>query len=41
MPTNYVIEMFCDRVAASMIYQKDKYKDDSALIYYEMEEIES
>lgn len=35
MPTNYVIEMFCDRVAASMIYQKDKYKDDSALIYYE------
>ena len=23
MPTNYVIEMFCDRVAASMIYQKE------------------
>lgn len=35
MPTNYVIEMFCDRVAASMIYQKEQYKDDSALIYYE------
>ena len=35
MPTNYVIEMFCDRVAASMIYQKEKYRDDSALIYYE------
>ena len=35
MPLRFVIEMFCDRVAASMIYQKDKYKDDSALIYYE------
>ena len=34
MPTNYVIEMFCDRVAASMIYQKDKYTDRSALDYY-------
>ena len=35
MPTNYVIEMFCDRVAASMIYQKEKYTDSSALEYYE------
>ena len=35
MPINYVIEMFCDRVAASMIYQKDKYTDSSALEYYE------
>jgi hypothetical protein len=34
MPVNYVIEMFCDRVAASMIYQKDKYTDRSALDYY-------
>lgn len=34
MPTNYVIEMFCDRVAASMIYQKEKYNDASALNYY-------
>ena len=34
MPTNYVIEMFCDRVAASMIYQKEKYTDSSALEYY-------
>ncbi|MGN1277656.1 MAG: DUF5662 family protein [Floccifex sp.] len=34
MPVNYVIEMFCDRVAASMIYQKDKYTDSSALDYY-------
>ena len=35
MPTNYVIEMFCDRVAASMIYQKENYTDSSALEYYE------
>ena len=35
MPVNYVVEMFCDRVAASMIYQKDKYTDSSALEYYE------
>lgn len=34
MPVNYVIEMFCDRVAASMIYQKEKYTDRSALDYY-------
>lgn len=35
MPTNYVIEMFCDRVVASQIYQKDAYQDDSALLYYQ------
>ena len=35
MPLKYVIEMFCDRVAASMIYQKEKYTDSSALEYYE------
>lgn len=34
MPVNYVIEMFCDRVAASQIYQKDQYTDHSALDYY-------
>ena len=34
MPVNYVIEIFCDRVAASMIYQKEKYTDSSALDYY-------
>lgn len=34
MPTNYVIEMFCDRVAACQTYQKEAYRDDSALIYY-------
>lgn len=34
MPINYVVEMFVDRVSASKIYQKDKYTDESALIYY-------
>ena len=34
MPDNYIIEMFCDRVAASKIYKGDKYTDRSALDYY-------
>ena len=34
MPLNYVIEMFCDRVAASKIYLKDVYTDKSALEYF-------
>lgn len=34
MERRYVAEMFCDRVAASMVYQKDKYTDRSALEYY-------
>lgn len=34
MPLKYVKEMFCDRVAASKIYQKDKYTDASALEYF-------
>ena len=34
MPLVYVIEMFCDRVAACKVYQKDKYTDSSALEYY-------
>ena len=35
MPVRYVCEMFIDRVSASKNYQKDKYTDSSALIYYE------
>lgn len=35
MPVKYVVEMYVDRVAASKNYQKDKYRDDSALIYYQ------
>ncbi len=34
MPDNYIVEMFCDRVAASKIYHKDDYTDSSALQYY-------
>lgn len=34
IPMVYVAEMFCDRVAASMIYLKDQYTDQSALDYY-------
>ena len=31
MPVKYVAEMFCDRVAASRIYNKDKYKDSDPI----------
>lgn len=34
MPFNFVVEMFCDRVAACQVYQKVKYTDRSALDYY-------
>lgn len=34
MPLRYVAEMFCDRVAASKIYQGKNYADDSALKYF-------
>ncbi len=34
MPTRYVVEMFCDRIAACKVYQKDKYTDRSPLEYY-------
>ena len=34
MPVNYIVEMFCDRTAACMIYKKDKYTDASSLEYF-------
>lgn len=34
MPINFVAEMFIDRVSASKNYQKEKYTDESSLIYY-------
>ena len=34
MPVKYVIEMFCDRVAASKIYQGKNYKDTHPLDYF-------
>lgn len=35
MPTRYVLEMFCDRIAASMTYQGKRYQDAFPLAYYE------
>ena len=34
MKVKYVAEMFCDRIAASRIYNKEKYKDSDPLDYY-------
>lgn len=34
MPLRYVVEMFCDRVAASKIYQGKKYTDSAPLEYF-------
>lgn len=35
MPLKYVVEMFCDRIAACKNYQKEAYTDASPLVYYE------
>lgn len=35
MPVRYLVEMFCDRVAASKIYQGDKYNNSHPLKYFE------
>ncbi|MBE7020823.1 MAG: catalase [Ruminococcaceae bacterium] len=34
MPVKFLKEMFCDRVAASKIYNKDKYTDGDSYDYY-------
>ena len=34
MPLNYVLEMFCDRVAASKIYNPETYNDTMPMEYY-------
>lgn len=34
MPTVYLIEMFCDRVAASKTYQGDNYTDEHPINYF-------
>ena len=33
MPLNYLLEAACDKIAASMIYKKDQYRDDSAYLF--------
>ena len=35
MPYRYVLEMFCDRIAASMVYRGKDYDDSYPLAYYE------
>ncbi len=35
MPGRYVVEMFCDRVAASKIYNGESYRDSDPLRYYQ------
>lgn len=34
MPLKYCLEMFCDRVAASKTYQKEKYTDSHPIEYF-------
>ena len=34
MPVKYVVEMFCDRMAASRTYRRDKYCDSDSYDYY-------
>ena len=35
MPLKYVVEMFCDRVAAGKVYLKEKYTDRSPYEYFD------
>ena len=35
MPVKYVVEMFCDRVAASKNYRREKYTDADAYEYFQ------
>ena len=34
MPKRYIAEMIMDRIAASKVYEGDKYTDGSALAYF-------
>lgn len=34
MPVKYVVEMFCDRIAASRTYRKERYRDSDPYDYY-------
>ena len=35
MPVKYVAEMFCDRIAACRVYQKERYTDASPYDYFQ------
>lgn len=39
MPDKYIKEMFCDRLAASMIYKKDAYNDSFPLEFFTREKV--
>ncbi|MBR1743849.1 MAG: catalase [Lachnospiraceae bacterium] len=39
MPDRYIVEMFCDRIAASKNYNRDTYDDSFPLRYYEKNKI--
>lgn len=39
MPIKYVVEMFCDRVAASKIYNGKNYKDSDPFTYFAESEV--
>ena len=34
MPINYIVEMFCDRIAATMVYKGKDYNNQAPLDYY-------
>lgn len=34
MPTRYVVEMLCDRIAACKVYQGERYTQQSALVFF-------
>lgn len=38
MPVRYVVEMLCDRLAASKVYSGSRYTDQSALDYFRLEQ---
>ena len=35
MPEKYIVESFCDRIAASQTYKKEQYTDDAPLAYFQ------
>lgn len=37
IPTRYMIEMLCDRIAACKVYKKDAYEDSAPLEYFQSE----
>lgn len=38
MPTRYIVEMVCDRLAACKVYQGENFRQESALEYFKLEQ---